>query len=92
MGVLRVEDAERILTVQRALGLPMVRDEITVEMLGRGIQDARKHRGGRLRMPVLSGIGQVIFIDEVSQSQLLEALTFIRAWDTESALEARQSA
>ncbi len=92
MGVLRIEDAERILTVQRALGLPMVRDEITVEMLGRGIQDARKHRGGRLRMPVLSGIGQVIFIDEVSQSQLLEALTFIRAWDTESALEARQSA
>ncbi len=92
LGVLNVRDAERILTVQRELGLPIVREEVTVEMLGRGIQDARKHRGGRLRMPVLCGIGQVMFIDEVSHSQLLDALTFIRSWDTESTLEARQSA
>jgi 2-epi-5-epi-valiolone synthase len=92
LGVLNIEDAERILTVQRALGLPMVRDEITVDMLRRGIEDARKHRGGRLRMPVLSGIGQVTFIDEVSHSQFLEALAFIRSWDAASTLEARQSA
>jgi 3-dehydroquinate synthetase/predicted NBD/HSP70 family sugar kinase len=89
---LNTEDAERILSVQRALGLPMIRAEATVDMLGRGIQDARKHRGGRLRMPVLCGIGQVMFVDEVSHSQLLEALAFIRSWDTQRKSEARQSA
>ena len=92
LGVLNVEDAERILTVQRALGLPIARDEATVDMLERGIQDARRHRGGRLRMPILCGIGQVMFIDEVNHSQLLEALTFIRSWETGCKLEARQSA
>jgi hypothetical protein len=39
--------------VQRTLRLPMVRDAVTVHMLERGIEDARKHRGGRLRMPIL---------------------------------------
>ena len=92
LGVLNIEDAERILTVQRALGLPMVSDAVTVQMLERGIEDARKHRGGRLRMPILCGIGQVMFADEVSHSQLLEALALIRSWDAESTLEARQSA
>jgi 3-dehydroquinate synthetase/predicted NBD/HSP70 family sugar kinase len=92
MGVLNAEDAERILTVQSALGLPIFRGEITVDMLARGIEDARKHRGGRLRMPILSGIGQVIFLDDVSRLQLLESLTFIREWAREGTLEARQSA
>jgi 3-dehydroquinate synthetase len=92
LDVLNIEDADRILTVQRTLGLPMVRDAVTVHMLERGIEDARKHRGGRLRMPILCGIGQVMFVDEVSHSQLLEALALIRSWDAENTLEARQSA
>ena len=92
MGVLNVEDAKRILTVQSTLGLPIVRDEVTVDMLTRGIEDARKHRGGRLRMPVLCGIGHVMFLDEVSRLELHEALMFIRSWANEGALEARQSA
>lgn len=92
MGILNGEDAKRILNVQSMLGLPIVRDEVTVDMLTRGIEDARKHRGGRLRMPVLSGIGHVIFLDEVSRLELDEALTFIRSWASEGALEARQSA
>jgi 2-epi-5-epi-valiolone synthase len=92
MGVLNVEDAKRILTVQSTLGLPIMRDEVTVDMLTRGIEDARKHRGGQLRMPVLCGIGHVTFLDEVSRLELREALTFIRSWASEGALEARQSA
>ena len=92
MGILNVDDAKRILTVQSTLGLPIMRDEVTVDMLTRGIEDARKHRGGLLRMPVLCGIGHVIFLDEVSRLELHEALRFIRSWASEGALEARQSA
>jgi 3-dehydroquinate synthase len=92
LGSLEIEDAERILGVQQALQLPIVRDEITVQMLERGVEDAKKHRGGRLRMPVLRGIGEVKFLDDVSHLQLHEALSLIRAWNTESSIEARQSA
>jgi 3-dehydroquinate synthetase/predicted NBD/HSP70 family sugar kinase len=92
LGVLDMETADRILDVQRALGLPIVHDEITVQMLVHGVEDAKKHRGGQLRMPILQGIGQVMFLDDVSHLQLLEALSFVRSWADESAVEARQSA
>ena len=78
-GILDVDAAERVLATQHSLGLPILRDGTTVDMLMRGIRDARKHRGGRLRMPVLSGIGEATFIDEVSEAQLEESLDFIRA-------------
>jgi len=91
LGVLDIEDAERILTVQSALGLPVVRDEIAVQMLIQGVEDAKKHRGGRLRMPILRGIGEVHFLDDASHLQLHEALTLIRSWNTESALEAQSA-
>jgi len=92
LGSLEIEDAERILGVQQALQLPIVRDEITVQMLERGVEDAKKHRGGRLRMPILRGIGEVEFLDKVSHLQLHEALSLVRSWNNEAALEARQSA
>jgi 3-dehydroquinate synthetase/predicted NBD/HSP70 family sugar kinase len=78
-GSLSVVDADRILSTQQSLGLSILREGTTVDMLVRGMRDARKHRGGRLRMPVLSGIGEATFIDEVSEAQLEESLDFIRA-------------
>jgi 3-dehydroquinate synthetase/predicted NBD/HSP70 family sugar kinase len=92
LDVLDVEDAERILVTQRSLGLPMFREGLTVDMLLHGIHEAKRHRGGQLRMPVLCGIGAATFIDEVGQPQLEQALAFIRTWSSGSTLEARRSA
>ena len=92
LGVLDVEDAERILSTQHALGLPLVRAGLTVDMLLRGVQEAKRHRGGHLRMPLLCGIGAAMFVDEISEPQLEEALAFIRSWSGRSALEVRRSA
>jgi 3-dehydroquinate synthetase/predicted NBD/HSP70 family sugar kinase len=92
LGALDTENAERILSTQHALGLPIVRAGLTVEMLLRGIHEAKRHRGGRLRMPLLCGIGEPMFIDEISEPQLQEALASIRSWSSRSMVEARQSA
>jgi len=81
-GTLNVEQAERILDVQFSLGLPIAAPEVTVEMLLHGVCDAKKHRGGQLRMPILTGIGHASFIDEISEEQLNEALSFVRAWSS----------
>jgi hypothetical protein len=80
MGMLDFETAQRILSVQDRLGLPIARSAMTVDMLAQGIRDARKHRGGRLRMPVIRAIGDAIFIDEVSDAMLAEALALIQSW------------
>jgi 3-dehydroquinate synthetase/predicted NBD/HSP70 family sugar kinase len=80
LGVLDLDTALRILSAQDSLGLPMIRPGVSVDMLARGIHDARKHRGGRLRMPILRAIGAATFIDEVSDSLLAESVAFIQSW------------
>jgi 3-dehydroquinate synthetase/predicted NBD/HSP70 family sugar kinase len=90
-GILDVGDAEQVLATQHALGLPIVRDGTTVDMLVRGIHDARKHRGGRLRMPVLCGIGEAAFVDEVSEARLEEALAFVRSWSGRQVAEVQDA-
>jgi 3-dehydroquinate synthetase/predicted NBD/HSP70 family sugar kinase len=79
-GILDVEDAERILAAQHVLGLPIVRAGVTMDMLLRGVHEAKRHRGGRLRMPILCGIGEAMFIDEIGDAQMEDALAFMRSW------------
>jgi 2-epi-5-epi-valiolone synthase len=81
--------ARRILVAQDHLGLPITRSDMTLDMLVRGIQDARKHRGGRLRMPILRAIGDATFIDEVSEPVLSDALAFIQSWPVLSVVDKR---
>lgn len=82
LGALDTADAEQILVTQRDLGLPVSRPGVSTDMLLRGIHDAKKHRGGRLRMPILCEIGQTMFIDEISEPQMDEALTFVSSWSS----------
>lgn len=91
-GLLDIEDAEHILATQHALGLPITREGLTMDMLLRGIHDARKHRGGQLRMPILCGIGEAMFIDEISEPRLEEALAFIRSWSSGGRKQSRYTA
>jgi 3-dehydroquinate synthetase/predicted NBD/HSP70 family sugar kinase len=90
LGILDFDTAQRILTAQDSLGLPMMRPEVSVDMLTRGIHDARKHRGGRLRMPILRAIGAARFIDEVSDTLLAESLAFIQSWSIAKAVGNRK--
>ena len=82
LGILDVDDAEQVLATQHALGLPVTRAGLSIDMLVRGVQEAKKHRGGHLRIPVLCRIGEAMFIDDISDSQLEEALSFVRAWSS----------
>ena len=92
LGILDIEDAERILATQHALGLPIVRAGLTMDMLLRGVHEAKRHRGGQLRMPILRGIGEAMFIDEVTEHQLEEAVAFIRSWSGGRMTEVPRSA
>ena len=88
---LDIQDAERILLTQEAVGLPVVRAGLTIDMLLRGVHEAKRHRGGHLRMPILCGIGEAVFIDEISESRLEEALAFIRSWSAGSTSEVKSA-
>jgi 3-dehydroquinate synthetase/predicted NBD/HSP70 family sugar kinase len=89
--ILAIDDAGRILVTQQAVGLPIVRAGLNIDMLLRGIHEAKRHRGGHLRMPLLRGIGEAVFVDDVSESRLEEALAFIRSWSGRRVAEVKSA-
>ncbi len=91
LDILDFTDAERILATQCALGLPIFRTGLTIDMLLRGLQEAKRHRGGQLRMPILCGLGQATFIDEITEHQLEEAVAFVRSWSSGAISEAKSA-
>lgn len=66
-------DVDRVLKVVETLDLPMWHDSLTYSMLERAQVDITKSRGGKLRLPVVSGeIGSFEFLDQID-TDVLEA-------------------
>lgn len=78
-GWLTAADRDRILRVMAALGLPMWHDAAGVEVLWAGLADAVEHRGGRQRLPLVTGIGRAVVVNDVTMEELGGALEELRA-------------
>ncbi|MFF7994313.1 sedoheptulose 7-phosphate cyclase [Kitasatospora xanthocidica] len=71
-----LEDAhlDRILATMAGLGLPLWhRGFDDVELLGRALADTVKHRNGRQNLPMLTGIGKTVFLNDVSSAEIARA-------------------
>jgi len=77
-GLLGDVETERVLRTMSGLGLPTWHRLCTPELLVKALADTVRHRDGRLRMPLTTGIGAACFVDEVSAAELDEALAALR--------------
>ncbi len=70
-----IEVANRILSVMRALSLPIWDAACTQEVMWKGIVDGTEHRHGKLRMPLVRNrIGSYDFANDVSEAEIANAL------------------
>lgn len=74
LGMVSSVDVDRVLHVVEELNLPMWHNSLTYEMLEYAQTDITKTRGGKLRLPVVSGdIGSFDFLDHVESDVLRSA-------------------
>jgi 2-epi-5-epi-valiolone synthase len=72
-GLLEPADRDRILDVLRGVGLPVTHELLDPELLRDGLAATTRHRGGRQRLPMLTGIGSARFCDDVGEGELAVA-------------------
>ncbi|MGV3763603.1 3-dehydroquinate synthase [Parapedobacter sp.] len=76
-GMLPPHDAQRVLTVLQALGLPifhsLLEGEQRTHPLLAGLEEFREHLGGRLTIMLLQAIGQGVEVHELDTEQVLRA-------------------
>ncbi|WP_123972646.1 sedoheptulose 7-phosphate cyclase [Streptomyces sp. Ag109_O5-1] len=76
-GLLDRSDLERIVRVMNSLILPTWHPVCTPELMARGLADTVKHRDGKQLLPLPDGIGHARFVDDVSRTELDEALAML---------------
>ena len=68
------------------LGLPVYSSLLTVENCWTALCDAQEHRGGRMRVPFVADVGEVVyFVDDVTEEELGRGIRWIKevGWDEE---------
>lgn len=62
LGILDPRDRDTIVETLRAIGLPVTSPLLTPAMCSAALDDAERHRGGRINLPLPVCIGEVAFI------------------------------
>ncbi|MFF7635342.1 sedoheptulose 7-phosphate cyclase [Kitasatospora sp. NPDC008050] len=77
-GLLDTQQRDRVLGVMRALELPRHHDLLDADLLARALQDTVRHRDGEQRLPLPVGIGDAVFVNDVSHGELAVAVEDLR--------------
>jgi 3-dehydroquinate synthase len=80
-GLISGGDRDRVLGVMAELGLPVWHDVVTPEILIDALHDTVRHRDGRQRLPLPVGIGDAVFVDDVTLPELTEAVRVLAESD-----------
>ncbi len=76
-GLLTVAELGRVLDVMRVLHLPVLHPVCTPELMRRALADTVKHRDGRQHLPLPRGIGDAVFVDDLTQQEVEAALLML---------------
>ncbi|MFC4335406.1 sedoheptulose 7-phosphate cyclase [Salininema proteolyticum] len=84
-GHMMTSQARRIFAVMKSLGLPTEHPAMELGALANALEDTTRHRGGLQRLPLPYGIGSATFANDVTTSEIAEALETIKALSPENA-------
>ena len=74
------DEQRRVFAVLDTLGLPSWDPVVTHELLVDALRETTLHRDGRQRLPLPVGIGDVTFVDDVTDDELVAALHLQCQW------------
>ncbi|MBE3014680.1 sedoheptulose 7-phosphate cyclase [Microbispora sp. NEAU-D428] len=80
-GLVSEEERDRVLAVMSALGLPRWHPTLDPEVLAHALEDTVRHRDGQQRLPLPVGIGDVTFVNDVTEEELAAAVAVQRELD-----------
>jgi 3-dehydroquinate synthase len=81
-------DALRVLNLLRRCGLPVQHPLCAAPFLWDALVEATRHRGGRQNAPVPMGIGECVFVDDLTEQDLRHSGAVLRQLVDEAGIQA----
>ncbi len=72
------DEMDRIFQVYKALGLPIFHSSCEIKVLCDALDDATSHRDGLQRVPLPKGIGEGIFVHDISEQEIKDAVMVLK--------------
>ncbi len=79
--LLTQHEAECALNLILRVGLPISHQDFTQDLIENALNDSIKHRDGLQRVPLTDGLGEVIFVNDLSREELGRALKYINQYE-----------
>lgn len=78
-GWLSKSELERVLNVCKSLNLPTYHPSFSCKKsLLEALEDTKRHRNGKQNLPLPKGIGEYVFINDLSEREIIESLNYMR--------------
>lgn len=77
-NLLTEEEVKRIFEIYKALGLPLHHFTCEVSVLCDALEDATSHRDGLQRVPLPKGIGEGIFVHDITEDEIKKAIAVLK--------------
>jgi 3-dehydroquinate synthetase len=78
-GLLIQRDVDSVVTLMRRINLPIYHPLVTAEFMLSALGDTIKHRNGLQRLPLMDGIGDCTFVNDVTPQEIDRAVEAHRA-------------
>ena len=79
-GLLTEEDTSRIFELIRKLGITLDLSLLETELLWQSLEERTYHRNGLQRVPMPYGIGNCVFINDISANEIEENIKLLEEW------------
>jgi 3-dehydroquinate synthase len=77
--LLTSEERDRIFNVYQVLKLPIIDHELcTSALLAKALEDTTSHRDGLQRMPLPHGIGNAVFVNDITNEEIAAAISYLK--------------
>jgi 2-epi-5-epi-valiolone synthase len=77
-GLLNRDERDRVLAVMSALELPSWHPLLGFELVTAALEDTVRHRDGQQRLPLPVGIGEVTFVNDITEEELEAGVALLR--------------
>lgn len=78
--LLSQQEADRAISLIAKAGLPIYHPAFNLDLVKVALQDTIKHRDGQQRVPLTRGIGQAVFVNDLDDKELADAIAYLQAW------------
>ncbi len=81
-ALIGADDAARILALVSDLGIVPAVELLDAELMWQSLADRIEHRNGAQRVPLPAGIGECVFVNDISRAEIAASIDILKAWMT----------